>query len=311
MTYQQIYNFLAKVPYDSFLDKLMFRFFFLLRKLLQKIHDPLIDYKIGNSVISLPFSHNLGIYKNRYPQYSLNIGRLARYIYTKYQNLTVIDVGANVGDTVTILRNHIESPILAIEGNEYFFSILQKNTEKFNNITLAKVLIGEQTQDIKAIMVAHHAETASLKLSQDQGILKMRKLKDLLNENPVFKNSKLLKIDTDGYDGKIIRGSFDWIKEAKPIIFFEYDPFLLNNYSDDGLSLLTWLAESGFSRFLVYNNFGEYMYAVDKEGSILEMHQYFSSRKGKLYSDLCVFSDNDADLFDQIKKEEARLFLTV
>jgi hypothetical protein len=37
----------------------------------------------------------------------------------KYPNLTMIDVGANVGDSIAIVR--VDVPILCVEGEDHFF----------------------------------------------------------------------------------------------------------------------------------------------------------------------------------------------
>lgn len=309
MLFQSIYNFLLRTSYKSTWDKIIYHIVSQFRQLLRKIYDPLIDYKIGNNVIRMPFSHNLGIYQKFYPQYAFNLSRISMYIKEKYKNLTIIDIGANVGDTVAIFRNQIDSPILAVEGNEYFFSILQKNVEQFKDIVLVQCLIGDQSREIRATL-ADNSGTACLEINQQsKEILKIRRLTDILEENLKFQSSKLVKIDTDGFDGKIIRGAIDWIGKIKPILFFEYDPFSLNKNSDDGLSLFDPLALAGYNSFLVYNNVGEYMYAIDKKELILETHQYFSGRQGRMYCDLCAFSDSDIDLFVKIRKKETEYSL--
>jgi hypothetical protein len=48
----------------------------------------------------------------------------------------------------------------------------------------------------------------------------------VLLRKPILVNSKMLKIDTDGFDTLILKSAVDFLKRAKPIIFFEYDPFL-------------------------------------------------------------------------------------
>ena len=308
---QHIYNFLLKTPYNNNWDKILYHSVSQFRQLSKRIYDPLIDYKIGNNVMLMPFSHNLGIYQKFYPQYAVNVGRIAAYTEEKNKDLTIIDIGANVGDTVFILRSKIESPILAIEGDEYFYSVLQKNIKQLKNVSTVKSLIGDQSKEIKATL-AGHSGTAGLEISQQsKGVLKIQCLTDILEKNQEFQRSKLMKIDTDGLDGKIIRGAIDWIRKIKPVIFFEYDPFSLNKNSDDGLSLFNTLASAGYKSFLVYNNFGEYMYAIDKKELVIETHQYFSGRQGRMYCDLCAFSDDDIDLFEKIRRKETEYSLKI
>ena len=53
-----------------------------------------------------------------YPQYSQNLPRLVGLVASKYPRPGLIDVGANIGDTVRFVRAVDDTPVLCIEGNE-------------------------------------------------------------------------------------------------------------------------------------------------------------------------------------------------
>lgn len=53
--------------------------------------------------------------------------------------------------------------------------------------------------------------------------------------------SKFLKTDTDGFDGKLLRGGIDFLGQSSPVIFFEYDPDLLAVQGDSWHDLLKYV----------------------------------------------------------------------
>jgi FkbM family methyltransferase len=198
----------------------------ILLELIQKlsnIYDPLIQYKIDDRTLHLPMSHALPIVMNAHPYYSRNLARIASCIQDKYPDLTIIDIGANIGDSVFMLRNSVSCPILCIEGDPRFFEILRMNTTSFENVSIEQAFVGNDEGEINKQLVivsgTAHFETSTNKTT------KFRKLTSILADHPKFLKAKILKIDTDGFDLSIVRGAIDFIQTAKPIIFFEYDPY--------------------------------------------------------------------------------------
>jgi hypothetical protein len=98
----------------------------IISKILLKFDDPIIEQKIAGKKLKLPFSHRLPLYMWLFPQYATNLGRIARYTFEKYSDLTLIDVGANIGDSIAIVRENGHFPILSVEGDSSFFALLEE-----------------------------------------------------------------------------------------------------------------------------------------------------------------------------------------
>ena len=130
----------------------------------------------------------------------------------------------------------------------------------------------------------------------------------LLEKHPRFQKSKLVKIDTDGFDGKIIRGAEAWLAKHRPVLFFEYAPYWLSLQGDDGLSIFQTLERAGYARLLVYRNTGGYEYSISLSNKVLlqEMHEYVS--RPSIYFDLCAFHVDDAALAEQVRLAELDFF---
>lgn len=306
---QFIYNMKLKQSTSSFIDRLKLRLIDVLFDIYKK-RNPLIETNIGLFKLQLPFSHQLPFILKSSPHYSTNLARIAKHVCGKYNDLRVIDVGANVGDSVALLRTEAMFSILCIEGDDYFFSILEANMVKFSDVHLAKTYVGESTEELN-VASFELGGTAHLGHMESGGIpIQLKKISTILKDNPLFKKAKMLKIDTDGFDNKILRGSVDFLEDSKPIIFFEYDPFFLSQQNEDGLSIFNVIAKFGYRKLLIYENYGEFLVSVDIANSNLleDINHFYTGRKGLLYCDICAFHEEDNDLFDLIRKSELRFF---
>jgi FkbM family methyltransferase len=270
---------------------------------LSTIYDPIINYKLNGYDIKLPISHALPSILSQYPYYSSNLARVASCVKEKYEDLTIIDIGANIGDSVFILRKSVFCPILCIEGDERFFEILQMNTISAENVSIKKIFVGDADQTLNTELVivsgTAHFEESNSKTTE------FKKLSSILSEEPKFLNAKMIKIDTDGFDLSIIRGSIDFLQCTKPIIFFEYDPFFLSKQNDDGLSIFPLLRSLGYHTITIYDNFGTYVTSLllTNLNQIEDFHRYLLVQNG-FYYDMCAFHEEDSDLVDRLRKIE-------
>ena len=101
-------------------------------------------------------------------------------------------------------------------------------------------------------------------------LLEATTLDRVVDERPAFAAARLLKIDTDGHDARIIRGGVRWIGAAQPVIQFEYDSSsqfeydssspLLGNENGATFELLAGL---GYGTLHIYRNTGDFLRAID------------------------------------------------
>jgi FkbM family methyltransferase len=292
------------------LTKLLAQISFRIIKKIVSVYDPLINYPIKGYNLKLPLSHALPLVLRYYPDYANNLARLAACIYAKYPDLKIIDVGANIGDSVFIIRNKVSCPILCIEGDPVFFKILQTNTADCEDVVIKQVFIGDNDAIANKELVivsgtAHFTDSSNTSTE-------FKKLSSILNDEPQFSQSKLLKIDTDGFDLAIIRGSVDFIKLAKPILFFEYDPFFLKNQKEDGISIFPLLQTLGYHSIVIYDNFGRYLISLPltESNQIADMHGYLLNRLGDYYYDICAVHAEDLEIIQQLREIELSLTKT-
>jgi FkbM family methyltransferase len=286
-----------------------YRILLWMKQFLVKNGDPLITYNLHGYDIALPLSHDLpGILKH-WPHYSSNLGRLANYVHQKYADLSFIDIGANVGDSIAILRARSIFPILCVDGDPNFLKVLDLNVQQFDHVEVEPCFIGEveASASVKSTGVGG---TAHLTVVGGTDRIQIKNLDSLLGRHPRFSTSKMIKIDTDGFDCKILRGSANFLRSAKPIIFFEYDPFFLAAQQDDGLSIFPLLRDYGYGGLMIYDNVGDLLLCLPEIdiARLEELHLYFSGRKSVQYCDICVFHGEDQDLFDRSRGLELDFF---
>jgi FkbM family methyltransferase len=242
------------------------------RQLMVRYYDPLIRYTLGEREIYLPLSSNLPFTLRKHPYYDTNVVRIVRYVQQKYPESSFIDVGAYVGDTAASIRQEGIFPLLCIEGNERIYHILEKNMMEFPKVELVKAFLGNPANvclEHQSIDTATHSQNSI-------------SLMEVLKAYPLYARSKMLKVDTDGHDGQILRGALEFLSNETPIIFFEYAPDLLEQHGDNGLSLLRILREHGYKMVLFYEHIGTYMLSTTLDNTQLleELHQWFSGYGG-------------------------------
>ncbi|MCW6036952.1 FkbM family methyltransferase [Spirulina subsalsa FACHB-351] len=301
LTYRQI----LKRSYQTFPDRLKARFFTPIYHWIKNHNPPLIRYPIGSYELWMSFDHELPLILQGYPQYTQNLVRLTQQISQEISEFKMIDVGANIGDTVALLN--LKGSTLCIEGNPYFFKILEKNAKVLKNIELVQTLLGETSQSLQGIL-EYKLGTGRIIPTSDVESLTIQTLPEVLEQYPHFREARLLKIDTDGFDCQVLRGAKSWLMEAKPVIFFEYDPHYLRTQKEVKLSIFKDLKDWGYFYLLIYDNVGDFMLSstCDSISQLKELHDYLL-RKDKLYCDICVFHELDRELFKSFQNQEHQI----
>ena len=227
---------------------------------------------IDNKKIILPPGHLLSLYESVYPKYDRFLPTVIGKIK---ENEVIIDIGANIGDTLFRLLNINTRPYYyCIEADNFFFEYLQENKKSLdiniqNKIILIKTLVGDQLQ---GNLSETTTGTKSL-IESDLGI-KSKKLDDIIMEYKI-KNIKLIKVDVDGFDYNILFSAINELKNNKPDIFFEYMP-LNESGKKNYLRLIEKMNEIGYSNWTMLDNYGSiifenkcYIDVIDKIKSTL------------------------------------------
>lgn len=264
--------------------------------MLNKFADPLISFKLNGRSIKIPLSHRLPFYLYLSDLYSQNVGRIGKIIKNKYNDLCAIEVGANVGDTVTILRSYSNYLILGIEGDPIFFKLLNINTKDLGDVYTENYFLGDKEVTTRLNFQSDYGTGG---LTSGSNKISIKTLDSVLKRKSQFKNAKYLITDTDGFDFNVIKGGINFIKRSKPVIFFEFDPdFILRN-KQNPREIFDLLDKMGYFYYIVYDNMGDLIYSFDikKDPGYFRLLRYMYKKNNRYYADVTCFHKSDRDLF--------------
>jgi len=252
--------------------------------------------RFGEVEITAPLEHPAVYWRYRPVGFNRNYLTLVQQVL-KVRTGLIIDVGANIGDGVALIRGAgVTAPVLAIEGADVWFNLLQSNTGDFSAVALEHVFLGAGEQENQ---LALHVEDGSSKLIQGDSTIEITSLDTLLlrhREDPVV----LLKTDTDGFDAKVLFGARSLLTMQKPIVFVEVDEELLRDQGDSTEKLLSYLAECGYSSVGVWDNLGRWLTSRPISQGLSDLILRYPGGPGRPYLDVAVFSKSDHGILDAI-----------
>jgi FkbM family methyltransferase len=207
----------------------------------------------GSSVI-IPSSYTYPIIAREYSTFNNPYLELVYRCYQKKKRkLNIIDTGAAIGDTFLFIYKNLPeavNKIFCIEGHSYFLKYLEKNTDPFPERVILPFVLSDRNEYIKDLVQIHES-TAS---AQGETFVKAMFLDEIISlENELI---DVLKIDVDGFDGKVLAGSTNLLLKCKPVVIFEFHPGLLKNTGNDFLQPFKVLEKSGYTHLLWFDKYG-------------------------------------------------------
>lgn len=240
--------------------------------------------------------------------YDRNHGPMIKSITSKYTNGVIFDVGANIGDTAAMFRSECENKIICVEGGPTFVNYLEKNISIMgkNIEVVPKFLLTEdlskrnlQYQDGNGTGTLMAAAENSAQQSDNQiSVSELMRLYCKKNEQPC-----LVKTDTDGFDGYIIK---EFLRYIDTIFFFECDPVAsFENF--DWIQLFEYFEDKKY-RLIIFDNFGlPLMFLNSNYVSIMKNLFDYVALQRKLkrisiyYYDVWAIPESDLDIFMKAK----------
>ena len=237
--------------------------------------DPAVEFSLAGSTLQLPLSSPLPEFHRQSPPYSMNIGEVARLV-ADLGGRTMIDVGANVGDSVAIVKARApEMAILCVEADPVYLPFLEANTARWADVEIAGPVLLADRSDVRSGALRRTAGTSRFDASA-AGSCVATTLDDLLRQRTRFATPALLKSDTDGFEGHVLSGAHSLLSTSAPVLFLEYDPVLLDAAGSNGLRVLATLRDLGYERIAFYDKFGLLVArcSLSDVGLIADLHAY-------------------------------------
>ena len=215
------------------------------------------------------YGHTYPLTARWHPTFNSPVIELVFQMYSvKKRPISLVDVGANIGDTILLLESNCPGMIdefYCVEGEPGFFALLQNN---LNHLKQGKLLCALVSciNGTERSLVRHHSATAS---AQGKREIPSATL-DALLERASVSRVDVLKIDVDGLDGKVLLGARGILQRHRPAVIFEWHPILCRNTSSSWMDHFDTLEECRYTRFIWFTKYGNFSHytATDDRRSI-------------------------------------------
>jgi FkbM family methyltransferase len=273
------------------------RVFRTLRSATLRVHDPIVAYRLNGRSLALPLSHDLPNNRRVAPIYGDNLRRLCEFLRERRGRLTMIDVGANVGDSWALSSPVEGDRYLLVEASERWSRLLERNATGAPGVTRVRAMVSDRCERVSATVVVEQGNGRIEIGGRDAREIETVTVDVLVERHPEFAHADLLKVDVEGWDARVLRGAATLLRGRHPVLFFEHDP--AGTAGEDGDRVFHELADLGYRRFLFYDHRG-FLAAVVEAGEwerVADLDAY-ATQLEHYYYDVCVFHADQAELAD-------------
>jgi FkbM family methyltransferase len=265
-------------------------------------------YRIGKYEIKIPPNFALPHFQKFNKLYDRFLPVLAKNINS---DKTIIDVGANIGDTVVALIQNCKNPILCIEPSDIFFPYLENNlklisSEDFYRVKAIKKFVG--TGLIKGTLNHTEKGTASIKVAELSDSVTYISLDKIVDD---VSNIILLKVDIDGFDFDAIKSAEEILSQSEPVLFWENE--ILEDFQYEGfIEMYSFLEKKGYKYIYIFDNYGNLINEETNFVTLKNINSYlYSMRKHNCtrtfhYTDVLASTEKNHNLVKKAINEYRR-----
>lgn len=271
-----------------------------------------VAYPYDGFSIDLPSYHLLPEHQKEHPKYDRFLPHLVKFVNDAD---TVVDVGANVGDTLAgMIEKNPSASFICIEPDDCFYRHLEANVKKIKktipglNVRAFKALVGK---NISNVSLVGEGGTKRAVLNEVGGV-KSLPLDEIIKDDAGVR-IRLLKSDVDGFDFDVIDSSMSVVEKHKSIVFFECQ-FDFEYQKEGYVRTLRSMEEVGYCDWTVFDNFGEVVVRTGSVDVVLQLMNYvWKQNTGKTtrtinYYDILAVQGVDSELIDRVLAEYDEIY---
>jgi FkbM family methyltransferase len=252
--------------------------------------------RFGKIEITAPLEHPAVYWRYRPAGFNQNFLLAVQRTLQSRKGL-IIDVGANIGDGVALLRAAgVEAPILGIEGADVWFELLKSNTAGLRDVEIEHVFLGTGEENGDLALDVHDGTSKLVVGGPGIELTSLDVLMERHKEHPVA----MVKTDTDGFDAKVLFGARALMTEQKPVVFAEVDEGLLRDHGNSAQELLDFLIQCGYSHLTAWNNGGNWLASRPISQGISDLIARYPGGENTSYLDVAAFSEADREISDSL-----------
>lgn len=225
--------------------------------------------------VTVNFGYIYPYLARKFPLYNQPLLELVHQAFSaKGSGVSLVDVGAAVGDTILLVEANCPGMIkrfYCVDGDAEFYGYMKSNLGSKSNGNLYFALLSSSPGEERAL-IRTHSGTAS---AQGDHLVKSSTL-DLLLFASDKQQVDVIKIDVDGFDGRVLAGATAILRSQAPAVIFEWHPILCRETGNSWFEHFEVLYDSGYSRFAWFTKFGGFSHfsrSFDKEaiGNLAEL----------------------------------------
>lgn len=258
----------------------------------------------------MPAEHPLPIVLLIHPQYNRPLGLAIEAIEASRQRdsgVSVIDVGANIGETVAILEQHLPGvcSYLCVEADRDIAKLCETNHTGNGRVQVEQSFVGEN-EGALVFLADDGRANPSTKLADEaagnqSGYGRLVRL-DTIGRPFVEAHGglDLIKVDTEGYDFSVLRSGSELLEKWRPGLYFEWFPKLLLDLNEDPSGGFEYLEQFTYRHFVFFSSQGDfYCRCADPDRSFLRSLASVALRnEALLYFD--VFASTSEEVCDKL-----------
>lgn len=276
----------------------------------QTDNDPVVSRKIGNRNLKMRQSHKLVSYLKDFPMYDRALPRISKEIKSIDGELVFIDIGSNIGDSIALISDRVSGSFLCIEGDHDYLPLLKLNTQNIENcnVVIEESFCAETDKDNQKFKIERENGTAKLvaaNAGEDPSGISFKTLDKIMNQHADFQQANLVKIDTDGFEIKVLKGGRNFVKKATPVLYLEFTPQLYAQIGEDPMFIFDFLFDNGYHEALLYNNFGKPVEIIETSDRkrIIQLISLIDNNK-TYYYDILTYHSSKKDRYSLIFQKE-------
>jgi FkbM family methyltransferase len=229
-------------------------------------------HTVGGYALRLPAEHALPGYQRSHRLYDRLLASFAPEPFDGW----IIDIGANVGDSVAALASGPPKKFLCVEPVPTFFSYLSLNAQTIESDGSLLYLVNKAISGHMGTVIL--AEGAGTARQGDVGVEAVSvTLDDLVSEVCGSEPVSFIKCDVDGHDADALLSGSQTIERHRPIVFFECD---VQKKADERgyFELVRFLKRAGY-RFACFDNFGLPIFDTSEMETVEQVITYITRLK--------------------------------
>jgi hypothetical protein len=256
--------------------------------------------------IVLPERHHLKLILEREPLRESLLAQASK-ILLQSEDDKFIDIGANVGDTAAVIYGSAaKTPnSILIEPSEFFFGYLKNNQKNFPKSLLMQNFVAHE-HPIQNLKGSLHHWGGTAKFIEDTDVQHSEHVPQIDLIEIIDERVKLIKIDCDGMDFRILKSTIPRLQNNYPAFYFENEITSLNQLHES-MEVIELFEKAGYRHVIVARNCGTLIYGgeIGENLSDILQLQYALHAQGLrsaiYYTDILIFnSDQRPEYMDTL-----------